>query len=217
MKQLILALMIFLSITACKKNAATQSTTDAPASDTTITPSENATSEAGQTLGNVMKSMMDKMHQIEKTGNADYDLAAAMKEHHIGAVEMSAVEISSGNDTKLKDMAQKISDKQQKEITELETIMSQSKSGDTNYSQDDQGLGKAMMDNMMSMMEMPATKGSTDKDFAVMMIKHHKDGIKMGQIILKYAKNTKFREMTEKMIADQNKDIRELEMWLTQN
>jgi len=212
MKLLILALMI-LSFTACKKNSSTESTIDAPSSDTAINQTEN-TINAGQTVENVMKSMMDKMHQMKKTGNADYDLAAAMKEHHIGAVDMSAVELNSGTDTKLKDMAQKMSDKQKKEITELEAIMSESKSGDKNYNQDDQGLGKAMMDNMMSMMKMPETTGSTDNDFATMMIKHHKDGIMMGQTILKYAENTKFRLMTEKMIADQKKDINDLESWL---
>lgn len=161
-----------------------------------------------------MQKMLDKMHQMEKTGNADYDLAASMKEHHQGAIDMAAVEINSGTDPMLKSMAQKMTEMQQKEIAELGSIMAQSKTGAKNYDENDQGLGKAMMDNMMSLMKMPESDGSTDKDFATMMVKHHKDAIMMGQAILKYAKNAKFKSMTEKMIADQTKDIKELESWL---
>lgn len=64
-----------------------------------------------------------------------------------------------------------------------------------------------MMDNMMSMMEIPETTGSTDKDFANMIIKHHTDGITMGQTILKYTENKTFKSMTEKIITDQKKEL----------
>jgi len=68
-------------------------------------------------------------------------------------------------------------------------------------------IGKAMMDNMMSMMEMPETTGSTDKDFANMMIKHHTDGIPLGETILKYTENQTFKSMTEKINTDQKKEL----------
>lgn len=164
-----------------------------------------------------MQKMMEKMHQMEKTGNADHDLAASMIIHHQGAIDMANAEINSGTDAKLKDMAQKMIEKQQKENKELEGIMSQSKGEAKNYDDNDQGLGKAMMDNMSSMMKMPEHAGPIDKDFATMMVKHHKDGITMGQAILKYAKNKKFKSMTQMMIADQKKEIKELESWLASN
>ena len=164
-----------------------------------------------------MQKMMENMHQMEKTGNADHDLAASMKIHHQGAIDMASAEINSGTDPKLKDMAQKMIEKQQKENKELEGIMSQSKGEAKNYDDNDQGLGKTMMDNMSSMMKMPEHAGSIDKDFATMMVKHHQDGITMGQAILKYAKNKKFKSMTQMMIADQKKEIKELESWLASN
>lgn len=215
MKNILLVLIIAVSMIACKKEITTEnSTMNSTTNDTIASESEN--SDSGTALMNAMKSMMDRMHQMNKTGNADYDLAASMQEHHQGAIDMSAAEISFGTDAKLKEMAQKMSSMQQKEIAELEAILSQSKSGGKNY-EEDQGLGKAMMDNMMSMMKMPETSGFIDRDFATMMVKHHKDGIIMGNSILKYAKNSKFKSMTEKMIVDQNKDIKELESWLSEN
>ena len=215
MKNILLVLIIGVSMIACKKETTTEnSTIDATTTDTITKVSEN--SDSGAALMDAMKNMMDKMHQMEKTGNADYDLASSMKEHHQGAIDMSVAEINSGTDAKLKEMAQKMSSMQQKEIAELEAIMSQSKSGGKNY-KEGQGLGKAMMDNMISMMKMPEASDSIDRNFATMMIKHHKDGIMMGQTILKYAKNAKFKSMTEKMITDQTNDIKELESWLSEN
>lgn len=215
-KSILLAAAVAIISANCKEK-----TEQSSEIETTVT--ETVSSEASHDMNHsdgaspmmaAMQKMLDKMHQMEKTGNADYDLAASMKEHHQGAIDMAAVEINSGTDPMLKSMAQKMTEMEQKEIAQLEGIMAQSKTGVKNYDENDQGLGKAMMDNMMSMMKMPESAGSVDKDFATMMIKHHKDGIMMGQAILKYAKNAKFKSMTEKMIADQTKDIKELESWL---
>ena len=213
-KSILLAAAVAIISANCKEK-----TEQSSEIETTVT--ETVSSEASHDMNHTdgaspmmaaMQKMLDKMHQMEKTGNADYDLAASMKEHHQGAIDMAAVEINSGTDPMLKSMAQKMTEMQQREIAELEGIMAQSKSGAKNY--DEHGLGKVMMDNMMSMMKMPETAGSVDQDFAIMMVKHHSDGIMKGQAILKYAKNAKFKSMTEKMIAHQSKDIKELESWL---
>lgn len=214
-KSILLATAVALLSVNCKEKTAQSTEMETTVTDTVSgEASHDMEHSAESPFMASMKKMMDKMHQMEKTYNADYDLAASMKEHHQGAIDMSSAEISSGSDSQLKEMAQKMSEKQQKEIAELEGIMSQSKAGTKNYDDNDQGLGKAMMDNMTSMMKMPEPTGSTDKDFAAMMVKHHKDGIMMGQAILKYAKIPKFKSMAEKMIDDQQKDIKELENWL---
>lgn len=213
-----LILLIVILSAGCKESATKTEETELTSVDSTSMPIEEPMAE--ETASPIMASMqemMDRMHKMEKTGIADADLAMSTKEHHLSAIDMSNSEINSGSDAALKDMAKKMMEKQQKEVAELDGIIAKEKAGSKNYDPDnhDDGLGKAMMDNMMSMMKMPEAVGSTDKDFAKMMVKHHKDGIMMGQTILKYAKNTKFKSMTEKMIADQKKDITELENWLT--
>lgn len=82
----------------------------------------------------------------------------------------------------------------------------------------DKGLGKAMSDGMMAMMEMPKEKAVTvDQQFAMMMSKHHADGLKMGNTILQFAKDPMFKSMATKMVADQTKEIQEFENWLAQH
>jgi uncharacterized protein (DUF305 family) len=179
-----------------------------------------ATGDADSAMKNSMDKMMENMHQLKKSGNADHDLAVAMQEHHKGAVVMASVELEKGSDGELKKMAQKIKDMQGKEVDDLDKLISKYKDAQKNYEPEntDQGLGKEMSDNMMSMMQMPSEKAvDVDHEFAMMMAKHHADGIKMGKAILKYAKDPMFKSMTEKMIADQQKEINEFQKWMSAN
>jgi len=167
-----------------------------------------------------MNKMMENMHKMEKSGNADHDLAASLQEHHKGAVDMAETELQNGTSEELKKMAQAIKEKQGKEIQDLDGLIAKYKSAAKNYKPTDMdnGLGKAMSDNMMTMMDMPKEKAVTvDHQFAIMMGKHHADGIKMGNTILKFAKDPMLKSMTEKMIVDQKKEIEEFENWQSQH
>jgi hypothetical protein len=70
-----------------------------------------------------MMQMMQKMEQQMKaapmTGNADIDFANMMIPHHQGAVDMAKWQLKHGKDEKLRDMAEKIVESQEKEITEM--------------------------------------------------------------------------------------------------
>lgn len=208
-----------LSWSCQDKQAAAEETTEAARADST------AATTLAQDKGNgglmeAMNDMMDKIHGLEKKGIADYDLAAEMREHHKGAIAMADQEISAGSDASLKAMARKIKDAQQKEVGELDVMLAQfdDKPKDYDPLNTDAGLGKAMSENMQEMMETPEMEQtSVDKSFAAMMIKHHQDGIKMGKTILEFAKDAKFKTMTQKMINDQEKEIRELQQWQAQH
>jgi uncharacterized protein (DUF305 family) len=182
--------------------------------------SDTASNMADSSIMVSMNTMMENMHKMEKSGNADHDLAASLQEHHKGAVDMAEAELQSGSDDMLKKMAQAIKNKQGKEIKDLDGLIAKHKSAAKNYEPTDMdsGLGKAMSDDMMAMMDMPKEKASTvDQQFAMMMSKHHADGLKMGNTILKFAKDPMFKSMATKMIADQTKEIKEFENWQAQH
>ena len=52
--------------------------------------------------------------------------------------------------------------------------------------------------------------GDVDKDFAKMMADHHRSGIEMAQMYVKHGKSEDLKELAEKMIEEQQKDIRTL-------
>ena len=209
-----------LLLSGCKNKTAEDADNKGTAIDTVQQTTSHATAGAKATgdLMADMNEMMDKVHALEKKGIADYDLAAELREHHKGAIAMSETQLDSGIDAQLKEMAQKIMDAQQKEVDQNDKMLDayEDKANDYHPMNTDSGLGKAMMDNMQAMMKMPEMDAvSVDKSFATMMIKHHQDGIKMGKTIQQYAKDTKFKQMAQKMISDQQKEIEALQNWLT--
>jgi len=220
--KLIVPLIAIAAIVASCQNQQSNSQT----TDSTMN-ADSAGHAMGDTSNNIegspmmvsMNKMMENMHQMEMTGNADYDLKSMLKSHHQGAIDMAKVELQSGTEPKLKQIAQNIVDKQSKEIQMLDDMLRSADKSKKEYepSNKSSGLGKDMDANMMKMMEMDhGTTGSVDHEFASMMIKHHKDGIDMGNVIIKHSKSAEFKSMAKKMIADQTNEIKEFENWQAQ-
>jgi uncharacterized protein (DUF305 family) len=75
---------------------------------------------------------------------------------------------------------------------------------------------KAADMTMMHDMHVPYT-GNADVDFRTHMIPHHKGAVEMSKVALKHAKDPATKAMAEKIIADQEKEIAEMEAWLKKN
>ncbi|WP_426492501.1 DUF305 domain-containing protein [Hymenobacter sp. 102] len=67
------------------------------------------------------------------------------------------------------------------------------------------------MNEMMQKMDAMQPKGNTDHDFAHMMLEHHKGAVAMADIELRDGKDATMRQMAEKIKADQQQEIAELE------
>ena len=82
------------------------------------------------------------------------------------------------------------------------------------------GGGHQMMESMSQGMEkmksMPMS-GNTDKDFATMMRMHHENGIRMAEVELKNGKDAKMKQMAQKIVDSQRKEIKEFDDWLAKN
>ncbi len=53
--------------------------------------------------------------------------------------------------------------------------------------------------------------GQVDRDFADMMIRHHRQGIEMADVELRYGRSAGLKAMAQEMKAQQQEDIRRLE------
>ncbi len=69
--------------------------------------------------------------------------------------------------------------------------------------------------HMKMMMNAPKDfSGDADVDFARQMIVHHQGGIEMARVELQHGKDAKMRQTAEKIIADQQEEIGDLQAWL---
>lgn len=72
----------------------------------------------------------------------------------------------------------------------------------------------AAMERMnQAMMAPQAMTGDPDRDFVAMMTPHHQGAIDMARLYLREGKDPEIREMAEKIIADQEREIREFQAW----
>jgi uncharacterized protein (DUF305 family) len=167
-----------------------------------------------------MNDMMGKMNAMKMKGNTDHDFTHMMLEHHKGAVAMADIELRDGKDATMKQMAEKIKADQQKEIGEMEPIAERLDSAPNNYKPMDPAdpftsQMKASMDGMMQ--NMPKMVADPDMNFNMMMTVHHQSAVDMAKAELAHGKDTKLKEMAQKMIDAQQKEIADFKAWHDKN
>ncbi len=74
-------------------------------------------------------------------------------------------------------------------------------------------MHQSMMRGMKGMQGMKPT-GDMDRDFASLMRHHHEQGVRMAEYEIKHGKDAKMREMAQKMMESQKKEIAEFDEWL---
>ena len=74
----------------------------------------------------------------------------------------------------------------------------------------------ASMDKMHGATETIAPSGNRDIDFAKLMLPHHQAAVDMARIQLQYGRDPEMRGLAEKILADQQSEIRFIQRWLKQ-
>jgi uncharacterized protein (DUF305 family) len=180
--------------------------------------SETSTSESPMLMA--MNDMMAKMDAMKMKGNTDHDFAHMMLEHHKGALAMADIELRDGKDDTMRQMAEKIKAEQQKDLGELEPLAERFDSAPTNYKPQDPAdpftsKMKGAMDIMMK--NMPPMVANHDMNFNMMMTVHHQSAMAMAQAELAHGKDTKLKEMAQKMIDTEQKETAEFKAWHEKN
>ena len=221
MKSKIKSIAWILSISflvACNNDSNTSSNTNADSSTSPLsnTPKDTAANIDHMNMKNSlmtsMNSMMDGMKGMKMTGDFDIDFANMMVKHHQGAIDMSQEELNSGANEKMKSMAQNIITAQKREISQLQDFIKNYKPSGMKHGEGE--LEKSMSD-MESKMKSIQMTGDTDKDFAIMMKEHHSGAVAMSKQELANGMSSKLKQMAQKTVTDQNKEIKEFDIWLS--
>ena len=73
-----------------------------------------------------------------------------------------------------------------------------------------------MMSGMQKLQSMQPS-GDPDKDFPMMMRMHHQQAVDMAKAEIEHGKSTELKALARKIVADQQKEIAQLDKWLGAN
>lgn len=224
MKYLIpVAIAALFVLQACNNDKTSKN--EATADKDTITNTTTATDHSkmddmnmSNDLMNAMKPSMEKAEVMKMTGDFDYDFANMMIHHHQAAIDMSQVELSKGSDAQVKGWAQKIIDAQKAEITQFQKFTSSNKPAEMKHEGGEQHseMHEIHEKTAKDMNSMTMT-GNVDKNFVMIMKLHHEAAVEMAKNELSHGKNYDMKKMAQKIIEDQNKEIKEFNDWLSKN
>jgi uncharacterized protein (DUF305 family) len=188
--------------------------------------------EGGQTdgrMGGRMGGMMGHMHQhmqdmrqmrSQMTGDPDHDFALMMTRHHEGGIRLSEQQVANGTDNQLKDIANRIIKTNREDIQKLQDFTSTHKpaTGDTTTTMRMMQPMRKMMGSMgQGRMGMDMDTTNMDRSFASMMIRHHQMGNEMSREFQKQGKTPQMKQVAQKIVNQQEKEIKELEAWQNKN
>jgi uncharacterized protein (DUF305 family) len=168
----------------------------------------------GAVTGGDMSAQMSQMNatMVSELGAADsaYDLRFIdmMIPHHQGAVLMSEEALRKAVHPELRELAQKLINAQRKEIDYMTRLRSQWYGDSTTLmTETPHHMTEAMMEHLG-----PADS-MYDARFIDMMIPHHQGAVMMADDALAKSTKPELKAMAEKIIADQKREITQLETW----
>lgn len=157
-----------------------------------------------------MGGMHDGMKSMKMTGDFDYDFANTMMIHHQSAVDMAKNVLAKGSSSEVKKMAQNIITAQEAEIASFKSILANYKIPELKKEAGEahNELGENMEKMEANMKAIPMS-GNADKDFLMMMIPHHESAVTMSEDELSHGKNLELKKLAQKIMEEQNKEIKE--------
>ena len=210
------------ALQACNNDNTSASESKTDKDTTTNTSATTATDQSkmkdmkmNNDLMNAMKLSMDQAEAMKMTGDFDYDFASMMIHHHQGAIDMSQAQLSKGGDAQVKGWAQKIIDDQKAEISQFQKFTTSykpaemKKEGGEQHNEMHETHEKLARD-----MDSMVMTGNTDKDFVMMMKVHHESAVDMAKDELSHGKKYEIKKIAQKIIEDQNREIKEFNDWL---
>jgi uncharacterized protein (DUF305 family) len=156
--------------------------------------------------------MMGASEMLMEGGEySDERFIDAMVPHHQGAIDMAEVALENAEHLELLQLAENVISTQQAEIEQLRSIK-------------EQEFGSSEVPMQMSSEEMEvmgmedpaelANQQPFDLAFINAMIPHHESAIEMAQVALAESDNPAIRNLAERIVDDQTREIEQMRGWL---
>ena len=155
------------------------------------------------------EAQMNERMMAAVGSNASETWTRKMIEHHRGAIAMSQVLIDQGGDPEFVRMASEGSAKQQREITEMERILSAGISGGSGEANPFTPIEQRMHQAMLA-----ANGANLTETWARKMIEHHQGAIDMSEALIRQGGDPQVVAMARRTADDQRREKAHLEAML---
>ena len=202
------ALVAVLTLAAACAQEQNNGNAAQPTADQESVDANQMMADSDNPYGQAEMQMQERMMEAVGTDVSD-TWVRKMIQHHQGAIDMSNILLEQGPEAGVRDMAQKTIEKQRKDIQDLEKLAQSGASGSSESAAPFQQPMMQMHDKMMA-----ARGANASETWIRKMIEHHRGAVDMANVVLAQGPNPRVREMAQKTVKEQTKDISDLEKML---
>jgi uncharacterized protein (DUF305 family) len=169
----------------------------------------------------IVEKINTSIDQHQRTNNFDMEFAKLMSIQHQAAIELTGLELRVGTNDDLRELAQTMSEYQEKQIGELMQIVRDTRLKMSEGKQDTSAANINFIDSVLNksrltyqLMSDAEPTGNIDLDFAKLMLSQHKQTSDISEIAAKNTKNPKLKKLAQQMISTHEDGLKELQKWL---
>lgn len=198
---------ILAGMSACGRSETADDQSDARAAIGANDMANEMLADASNPFAQAELTMTDEVTAAVGTDVSD-TWTHKMIAHHRGAIYVAEVLLDQGGDARLRDLAQKMIDKQSREVAELQQLQGEIAADPAS------ALPYADAETQMHQAMMSARGADISESWIRKMIAHHKGAIAMSTIVLNQGENEEVKAKAGAIADERRKDIAELEAML---
>jgi len=170
-------------------------------------------------LRDTLQLLAQQLDTVHRDGCFDEDFARLMTVHHAGAQRLAAVEIASGKDSTLRELAQHVLKGHERDNHVLTLALTRQPPKGQEYRPGNtkDPFVRRITAALAPLRQLPATFGPLDTDFATLMQVHHQTGVALAQVELSFGKVPELKDAARRIIRDEQTEIKQYQRWLKAN
>ena len=167
-------------------------------------------------LRDTLQLLAQQFDTVHRDGCFDEDFARVMTVHHAAAQRLAAVELASGKDSTLRELAQHVLKGHERDNHVLTLALTKQPPKGQEYRPGNtkDPFVRRITAALAPLRQLPATPGPLDADFATLMQVHHQTGVALAQVELSFGKVPELKDAARRIIRDEQAEIKQYQRWL---
>ncbi|OGX91626.1 hypothetical protein BEN49_04400 [Hymenobacter coccineus] len=167
-------------------------------------------------LRDTLQLLAHQLDTVRRRGCWDEDFARLMTVHHAGAQRLAAVEVSRGQDSTLRALAQHVLKGHERDNDVLTLALARQPPSGQEYRPGNakDPFVRRIAAALAPLRQPPPTPGPLDTDFATLMQVHHRSGVALAQTELAFGKDAELKDAARRIVRDEQAEVWQYQRWL---